>query len=143
MVALIWPKILELEKARKMIRRGVWPCLIFGGLGFISAFSFNSPRMFGFSAIWLLIAWGIRKKSILAAALGLAGILYDMWGLWCEVKMYEDFGFRIFASIYGLLYFLCFFIIIGSIRGIMAYNEFEAKMKTSIGDTGKAEIADY
>jgi hypothetical protein len=142
MVAIIWPKILDLEKARKMIRRGVWLCLIIGGTTIIASFYYKNLATFAYAAFWILIAWGIKRKSIWVAALGLAGILYGILGVWPSVKAEEDLGLKIFSSICGyLLYIFCFFILIGSIRGIKAHNEFEAKMKTSIDDSDKTGIA--
>jgi hypothetical protein len=124
----MWPKIKDVETARKASRWGFWAALVAAGIWGLSGvgllaglhrpdtqglFFLTPLAYFAFVVdlfILLAIAWGVRKRIKGAA---IAGLLY------CVISALGKLG-----SISMLFYGFLIFAFITSIRGIYAYHGF-------------------
>ena len=117
----IWPKIVDIETAKKAALQGFYASIFIGGstlllLG-LSYQGFNPLNLDAYSVIdvliFAIIAWRVQAMSQTAAIIGLAVYILE------QIYLVNEFGFSMNA-----MRIIIIFAFVNSIRGTYAFNVF-------------------
>jgi hypothetical protein len=116
--SILWPDIYDIKSAKKAIAYGTGAAVFLAIFNFIYSFflvkNLNFLQILG-ALFYVIIAWGIHKRSRSAASLGLGIYFLERIIIWFN----SDFKMSMMGL--SIIFFTTLFLI-GSIRGTIAYH---------------------